>query len=67
MGLLSNKIFHLTKYTCKDLARKLQGLAHEFLLNNEDVLAAFDHALKLNSKIGLKRKADTLRKKLAGS
>lgn len=40
-------------------------MAHEYLLNNEKALTAFDEALKINPKIGLKRKADLLRKKIA--
>jgi len=49
----------------KALALKMQGLAHEFLRNNEEAVAAFDEALRINPKIGAKRKADSLRKKLA--
>lgn len=48
----------------KAAALKVQGLAHEFLRNDEEALAAFDEALKLNPKIGVKRKADALRKRL---
>lgn len=48
----------------KAVALKIQGLAHEFLHNNEAAIAAFDEALQINPKIGLKRKADSLRKKL---
>ena len=48
----------------KAAALKIQGLAHEFLRNNEAAIAAFDGALLINPKIGLKRKADSLRKKL---
>lgn len=48
----------------KSVALKVQGLAHEFLHNDEEALASFDDALKLNPKIGVKRKANTLRKKL---
>jgi hypothetical protein len=50
----------------KAVALKIQGLAHEFLSNNEDALLAFDEALNINPKIGVKRKADSLRKKLTG-
>lgn len=46
------------------VALKVQGLAHEFLHNDAEALAAFDDALKFNPKIGVKRKADTLRKRL---
>lgn len=49
----------------KAVALKIQGLAHEFLRNNEAAIAAFDEALRINPKIGVKRKADSLRKKLA--
>ena len=48
----------------KAVALKIQGLAHEFLRNNEAAIAAFDEALRINPKIGVKRKADSLRKKL---
>lgn len=48
----------------KAVALKIQGLAHEFLCNNEDAIAAFDEALQINPKIGVKRKVDSLRKKL---
>lgn len=51
----------------KALGFKVQGLAHEFLRNDEEALSAYDEALKLNSKIGIKRKADSLRKKLGHS
>lgn len=49
----------------KAVALKIQGLVHEFLHNNEAAIAAFDEALRINPKIGVKRKADSLRKKLA--
>jgi|LNAP01.1.fsa_nt_gb hypothetical protein len=49
----------------KAVALKIQGLAHEFLRNNEAAIAAFDEALRINPKIGVKRKADSLRKRLA--
>lgn len=51
----------------KAIALKIQGLAHEFLHSNEEAVAAFDEALKINPKIGVKRKADSLRKKLASN
>ena len=47
------------------LALKMQGLAHEFLHNYKEAVTAFDEALKINPKIGVKRKADSLRKNLA--
>jgi hypothetical protein len=40
-------------------------LAHERLRNDEVAIAAFDAALLINPKIGVKRKADSLRKKPA--
>lgn len=49
----------------KAVALKIQGLAHELLHNDEAAIAAFDKALQINPKIGVKRKADALRKKLA--
>jgi tetratricopeptide (TPR) repeat protein len=49
----------------KAVALKIQGLAHEFLRNNEAAIAALDEALRINPKIGVKRKADSLRKKVA--
>lgn len=51
----------------KAIGFKVQGIAHEFLHNNDDALCAYDEALKLNPKIGVKRKADSLRKKLGHS
>ncbi len=51
----------------KAIGFKVQGIAHEFLHNNDDALSAYDEALKLNPKIGVKRKADSLRKKLGHS
>jgi len=47
----------------KAVSLKIQGLAYEFLRNNEAAIAAFDEALRINPKIGVKRKADSLRKK----
>jgi len=49
----------------KAVALKIQGLAHEHLRNNEAAIVAFDAALLINPKIGVKRRADSLRKKLA--
>lgn len=48
----------------KAISFKIHGVAHEFLCQNEEALAAFDEAVKINPKIGLKRKANSLRKKL---
>lgn len=48
----------------KAVALKIQGLANERLRNDEAAIAAFDAALRINPKIGVKRKADSLRKKL---
>jgi len=50
----------------KALALKIQGLAHEFLGSNADALVAFEEALKIDPKIGVKRKAASLRKKMGG-
>ena len=49
------------------LALKIQGLAHELQGNSKEALSAFEEALKISPKIGVKRKADALRKKLEGS
>lgn len=46
------------------LAFKIQGLAYEFLGDKQEALSAFDAALQLNPKIGVKRRADQLRKEL---
>jgi len=48
----------------KAVALKIQGMAHENLGNINEALSAYDDALKINPKIGIKRKADALRKKL---
>lgn len=48
----------------KPIAYKVQGLAQLILGNENEALKYFDDALKLNPKIGLKRKADSLRKKM---
>lgn len=48
----------------KAQALKLQGLAHDFLGNSDDALEAFEEALIIDPKIGVKRKATALRKKL---
>lgn len=43
---------------------KLQGLAHEALGDFREAIAAFDEALELDPKIGVKRKRDSLLKRL---
>ncbi len=48
----------------KSMALKIQGLAYEFLNRNEEAITAFDEAASINPKIGVKRKANSLRKKL---
>jgi tetratricopeptide (TPR) repeat protein len=47
----------------KAMALKVKGLAHERLGNDEEALVAFDAALEINPKIGVKRKANAIRKK----
>lgn len=48
----------------KAIALKVNGLANESLGRDEDALAAFDSALKINPKIGVKRNANAIRKRL---
>jgi len=48
----------------KALGFKVQGLAHEFMNNKQAALSSYSEALKINPKIGVKRKADNLRKQL---
>jgi tetratricopeptide (TPR) repeat protein len=43
---------------------KLQGLAHEALGELQEAVKAFDEALALDPKIGVKRKRDFLAKKI---
>jgi len=47
----------------KAIALKIQGLAYEHLGNYEAAIAAFDAAIQNDSKVGVKRKLDSLRKK----
>ena len=51
----------------KSLALKLQGFTLEALGKYKEALDIYEEALKINSKIGVKRKADAIRKKLAGN
>lgn len=48
----------------KPMAIKVQGLAQLAMGNETEALKCFDEAMHINPKIGLKRKADSLRKKL---
>ncbi|THK41049.1 hypothetical protein E8Q33_10970 [Methylophaga sp. SB9B] len=48
----------------KAMALKVKGLAYERRGNDEEALAAFDSALEINPKIGVKRKANGIRKRL---
>lgn len=48
----------------KAMALKVKGLAHERLGNDQEALVAFDSALEINPKIGVKRKANSIRKRL---
>ena len=48
----------------KAIAMKVNGLANERLGRDRDALAAFDSALKINPKIGVKRNANAIRKRL---
>ncbi|HBK38291.1 MAG TPA: hypothetical protein DDZ35_16530 [Halomonas sp.] len=40
-------------------------MAHDRLGNHEEALTAFDAALEINPKVGVKRKADAIRKRLS--
>lgn len=51
----------------KPIAYKSMGLAQLVMGNEKEALKNFDEAMKLNPKIGLKRKADSLRKKLTAN
>ena len=46
----------------KALALKLQGIAYEFLKHDTNALVAFEEALVLNPKLGIKRKISALKK-----
>jgi len=48
----------------KPTALKVQGLAHELLSEYREAIALYEEALSLNPKIGVKRKLDSLRKRL---
>ncbi len=48
----------------KLFALKIQGFALEALCRHKDALAVYEEALAINPKIGVKRKADALKKKL---
>jgi curved DNA-binding protein CbpA len=48
----------------KALALKLQGTCHELLGNDGSALLAFNEAMSINPKIGVKRKVESLRKKI---
>lgn len=48
----------------KALALKLQGACHEALGDESSALLAYDQALLANPKIGVKKKADAIRKKI---
>jgi len=43
---------------------KVKGLVYENLNNDRGALIAFDTALKVNPKVGVKQKADSIRKRL---
>lgn len=47
----------------KAMALKLQGIALEALGRNKEALEVYDEALSINPKVGVKRKADSIRKK----
>lgn len=49
----------------KAIALKVKGMAHDRLGNHEEALTAFDAALEINPKVGVKRKADAIRKRLS--
>ena len=51
----------------KAQALKIQGLAHEILGDEKEALLAFEESLKIDPEIGVKGKADALRKNLESS
>lgn len=63
LSLLPKDEFHYSSWAA--MAYKSKGLAYEFLDQKQLALDSFDEALRLDPKIGIKRKADKLRKKLA--
>lgn len=48
------------------MVHRLAGEAHEYLGHLDTALAQYDEALTLDPKVGVKRKADALRKRLRG-
>jgi tetratricopeptide (TPR) repeat protein len=44
---------------------KVEGLAYDFLGADREALAAFDQALRMDPKVGVKRKRDAIAKQLA--
>jgi tetratricopeptide (TPR) repeat protein len=48
----------------KPTALKVQGLAHEALGQAREAIRCYEEALRLNPKIGVKRKLDSLLKRL---
>lgn len=63
LSILSENEYHYESWAC--LAFKIKGLAYEFLENKTKALQYFDKAISLNPKVGLKRKAEKLRKELS--
>jgi hypothetical protein len=62
LTLLNEDEFHYKTWAAT--AYKIQGLAYEFISNDQDALLVYQIALGLNPKIGLKRKIENLKKKL---